>query len=79
MNAARRATIQKHYDPVARALTHHGIAFKLVHDEPHGSRGAITHRFIVETTVGTKEMTLRDAQNFCLGLAAKEQLAEARS
>lgn len=72
MNKARKAIVEKHYDPVVRALTHHGITFKLLHDEPHGSRGSITHRFVVETNLGPTEMTLRDAKMFCLGLATRE-------
>lgn len=61
--STRRA---RQVEPIARALTHHGVSFRPPLDrQPH---------FLVETTHGTTEMTIDQAYYFALGLALAEKM-----
>lgn len=59
-------THKKTYTPatVERALIHHGVTWMRRDDGV----------YVVTTAIGQREMTLRDAYHFCVGLVAKEGL-----
>lgn len=58
-----RATVAS-TEATRRALTHHGIEWSHIADEP-------TADFIIETSIGTLQVTPTEAYYFCLGLSTK--------